>query len=304
MRKIIAISCILLSALGVIAWRATSTPNQSRQYKGMRLEIHDLAEHGVFAYGPDSADFGRKLGALVAIPADLTNDAPKYSVILENRTPQRITAIAVVWHFYPAQGAPIERSSSFSFISNPFFNDVSDSLIKAGEFYPLCQLADGVGFGRARMTELKSDAQAKQTLALLDALIARSMRWSFDIDSVLFSNGVFVGPDRLGYVGATSARINAARDILKEVAQKIDAGEPMSNVLAHANAYASIPEEALDAQYPDVRKRMRDPDYIYARIKNQTAKAVLARHRNFGGDAGLIAWVRQNSQQQIQLVRQ
>jgi len=284
-----------------LGWRLTSTTTRKHRYVGMQLETNDLSNVGVLVYGPDSVGFKNKLSSLLTIPGDLAGDAAKYSLIIENRTPQHINTISVIWRFYPSDREPIERKYEYSFLSNSFFDDVSDSLIKSGELYPLCLFAESVGFGRGRLRELKSDPQMTNTLSFLNSLLAWSTRWSFTIDSVLFSNGVWVGPNTSGYVERMTAQINGARDLLKELAQKLDAGEPTANVLAHAQSYAGPPDEAFAMRMMD-REKMFDPNYHYEWAKKNAARQALARQKHFGGDQAMIEWIRLHTRNQIALV--
>src|SRR5215475_4473636 len=213
-----------------------------------------------------------------------------------------MATVALGWRFYPSEGKPIEHKYSYSFLNSSFFNDVSSSLIKSGELYPLCLFAESVGFRRERLREIKSDPQVTNTLSILNSLLARSTRWSVTIDSVLFSNGVWVGPNTDGYVERLTAQINGARDLLKELAQKLDAGEPIADVLAHAQANGGPPDEVFDKGVMD-RQKMADPNYHYERAKKNAARQALARQKNFGGDQAMIAWIRGHTRHQIPLVK-
>jgi hypothetical protein len=295
------ISSMLLLATVLVTWRATSTARTSG-YQGMQLEINDLSNFGVMVYTPDSADFSNKLSSLVTIPADLAADAAKYSIIIENKTPQHISAMEVIWRFYTSQGKEITRSYAYSFLGNQFFDDASSGLIKSGELYPLCLFADSVGFGYERMKELKSTPTALNTLDNIKSLMAMSTRWSFTIDSVLFSNGVWVGPNTDRYVERMTAEINGSRDMLKELAKKLDAGEPIANILAHARTAAGPKDEPPENRLLDHQK-MKDPNYLYERQRKNAAREALARHQNLGGDKTLIDWIRGHSAHQIALVK-
>jgi hypothetical protein len=315
-RQLTIILSILLVSIVLIGWRLTSTTARKHGYVGMQLEINDLTDVGVVVHGPDSEGFNNKLSSLLTIPGDLVGDATKYSLIIENKTPQHINAISVIWRFYPSQGKPIEHKYEYSFMSNSFFDDVSDSLIKSGELYPLCAFVNSAGFGRERLREIKSDPQMTDTLSAIKSLLARSTRWSFTIDSVLFSNGVWVGPNKNGYVELLSARINGARDMLKELAQKLDAGEPIDNVLAHAQSYAGPQDEPPANRMMD-RQKLTDPNYQYEWAKKNAARQVLARQKmlsgdqkNFSGDQKnisrdqiMIEWIRGHTRKQIPLVK-
>ncbi len=302
MRQLAITLSILLAATAAFGWRLTSTTTLKHRYEGMQIEVNDLSDVGVVVHSPAGTGFSNMLSSLLTVPSDLAGDAAKYSVVIENKTPQHINAIAVIWRFYPSQGKPIERKYSFSFLGNSFFNNASDSLIKPGELYPLCLFAESAGFGRERLRELKSDQQTTNTLSVLNSLLARSTRWSLTIDSVLFSNGVWVGPNTDGFVERLTAQINGARDLLKELAQKLDAGEPVGNLLAHARAYAGAPNEKPEQRMPD-RRQITNPNYLYDWAKKNTARQVLARHERFGGDQAMIEWVREHMRRQISLVK-
>jgi hypothetical protein len=265
----------------------------------MQLEVNDLSKYGVKIYGPSSPAFSNRLSALVTIPNDLLNDALKYSIVVENQTSQHIIAMSVVWNFYPPQGEPIKRSHSFSFMGNQVFNKVSDSLIRPGEQYPLSLLLESAGFGRQKAREIKLDDQVNQRLEGVNMLIARSVKWSVDIDGVLFSNGVFVGSDTLKYFNALDAQTRGARDMITELAKRLDAGE---DVFAFARPIAEVTDEALEAPYPDRRERMRNPEYIYNLAKTQMARQAVARRKNYG-EQTVIEWIRENSKSYIPLVK-
>lgn len=308
MKTLMITLCILAAGLITLGYTwNTSSRTQKRQYKGMELEINDLADHGVFIHDPASAGFNSRFTSLVSIPNELTSSALSNSVVLENKTPQNINALCVLWRFYPSEGNPIERTAAFSFLDNAVFNSTNESLIKAGEQYPLSLLSKGLGIGRERMREIKDDAESKQNLDAeskqnldtVNQLIARSVRWSFYVDAVLFSNGVMIGPDSTHYLDALTARINGGRDLFREVAEKLDRGE---NAWAHAASYAAETEEQIDARFPDVRARMRNPDYAYAVAKRAAARTVDGRKKNWG-EKETVEFVRGSLVRQIPLVR-
>lgn len=150
MKQLTITLSILLVATVAFGWRLTSTTTRKHRYEGMQLEVNDLSEVGVVVHSPASEGFNNKLSSLLTAPGDLAEETTKYSVIIENKTPQHINAIAVIWRFYPSQGQPIERKYDFSFLGNSFFNNTSDSLIKPGELYPLCLFAESERFRRFR----------------------------------------------------------------------------------------------------------------------------------------------------------
>src|SRR5262245_56040962 len=96
MKKLGITLCVSLAGLSVFGytWNISKNP---KQYKGMELEINDLADQGVILHGPASAGFNSRFTALVSIADGLSNDALKYSVILENKSPQNINALCMIW---------------------------------------------------------------------------------------------------------------------------------------------------------------------------------------------------------------
>src|SRR4030095_16896883 len=118
MKQLKIVLSMLLMATVALGWRLTSTTTRKQRYEGMQLETNDLSNVGVLVHGPDSVGFNDKLSSLLTIPGDLAGDAAKYSLIIENKTPQHINAISVIWRFYPSEGKPIEHKYEYSFLSN------------------------------------------------------------------------------------------------------------------------------------------------------------------------------------------
>ncbi|MGH9842737.1 MAG: hypothetical protein ACREEM_28670 [Blastocatellia bacterium] len=302
-RKIIG-SCAMLAVLVAAGytWNSNST-NKQKGYKGMEIEINDLAERGVVIHSPSSAGYNNRFSSLLAAPNDLADSARKYSAVVENKTPHPIIAATIIWRFYPSQGEPIPQTFAFNSIPNNVFNAPGRGLIQPGEQYPLCLLLERAGFGRERATEIKGDDDARRRLERVNALIARSVKWSVSVDGVLFSNGVFIGPDTIKYFDVLSARIRGARDIINELQQKLSAGEPNDAVFAHARSYASITDEALEAPYPDRPLRFHNPDYAYNSYKTNMGRQAIALREN-ESEAKAIEFIGHNSRQQIALIKE
>ncbi len=301
MKRIIIISCILLAGFGVAGYSWQGSKSQ-QQYKGMELEINDLAQYGVIAYGPNDPDFRARLTALTAIPDSLSAEMLKYSVVLENKTPQKISAISIFWRFYPSEGDPIDRVSSFSMMGTPVFNDLTESIVEPQSFYPVSLLPDGSGIGKERLRqhEWKDDANARRRLETVSGLIARSVRWSFHIDSVMFSNGQMIGPDEYRYLAVLTAKINGARDLIKEIGMKLNRNE---DAWAHAESYAARTDKEIEADFPDRRQRYRSPEYAYAFAKANAARALAWRKKN-KGEQSARDLVQKWAERQIGLIRQ
>jgi hypothetical protein len=289
----------LLFALGWTNWKTSTNKNQ--QFNGMQLIVKDLPQHGVVIHDSSNPAFKNELSAFYLIPPDLLNDALRYSIIVQNDTMQHIIALTVIWRFYPSQGAPIERTYSHSF-SNQMFNNPAESLIKPNGKYGMCLLLPSAGFSSQKTQEIKKNNQLTNQLNQLNSLIARSAKWSVDIDGVLFSNGIYVGADSAKYFDFYNTKYKGARDLIEELMQKLNDNKPHADVFAHAQAYASITDAELEAPFSDFRQRMNNPVYVYNSVKTQMARQIIKRRTNFGEQA-TIDFIRQSSRFHISLVK-
>jgi hypothetical protein len=277
-----------------------------RVYEGMRLSVSDLPQYGVVIHDSSNPAFKNELSALYSIPPDLLNDVMRYSIVVQNNTPQPINALSVIWKFYPSQGEPILKIFTY-FHANQFFSDPTLNMIPPNGRLVHCLLLHSYGFAptKSREREIKNDEQLQHQLNHLNALIARSEKWSVDLDGVLFSNGIYVGPDSAKYFDQLNARFKGARDAIDELMQKLNNNEPYANAFAHAQSYASRYadlEAQAQAQLSDMPQRMRDPAYIYDETKMQMGHQVMKRRENFGEQAA-IDFIRRSSEGHIPLVK-
>jgi hypothetical protein len=126
----------------------------------MEIIANDMPQHGVRIHVPESPGFRDRLFALATVPPELEGEALRYSVVVENQTPQHILKIELVRRPYPQEGGPFSyhewirnaidmagRRDNRALNSPPFyqgvgvsivpvFNNVSRSLIKPGEQCP------------------------------------------------------------------------------------------------------------------------------------------------------------------------
>jgi hypothetical protein len=264
----------------------------------MELIINDLPQHGVLIHGPESPGFRDRLFALVAIPPDLEDDALRYSIVVENQTPQHILRITFVWRPYPQEGWQPPFGEGAGSRSNPIFNNLLGSLIKPGEQCPW-SLLEGHCFWRLKAVMATPEVSQRERRDQLKTRFAASVKWSVDIDGVLFSDGVFVGPDTTQWFDHLEAEIRAASDLIAELNRKLDDGE---DAFAHAEQYASITKEQIQALYSGARSHALNLEIISAWTKKTTAMNVIARWRKFG-EMATVEWIRASAKSQIPLVR-
>jgi hypothetical protein len=131
------------------------------------------------------------------------------------------------------------------------------------------------------------------------AQIATSEKWTVEVDGVLFSDGVFVGPDTRMWFDTFEAQNRAATDLIAELNRKLDDGE---DAFAHAEQCASVTIEQIQALYYDLSSHPRHLEYSSALTKKSTAMNVVVRWKKFGEQA-TVEWIRESAKSQIPLVR-
>jgi hypothetical protein len=286
----------------------------------MEIITNDLPEHGVMIHGPESPGFKDRLFGLVDVPPESEDDALRYSVVVENQSPQHILHIALVWSPYSQEDSKYIRefdprnrnecsrlarsgllpiSEGYGISIDPVFTQmsrgVSWGLIKAGQQSPW-SLLEGHGFSRLKaIMDPGKLSLLEERRDNIKARFARNDRWSVDVDGVLFSDGVFAGPDSARWFDRFEQRVKAARDLIADLNRMLDNGE---DALAHAEQFASITNERLAELYPAAIPNAQ----AYGLIKRITAKNVIARLQKSGGQAA-VEWIRECAKFQIPLVR-
>jgi hypothetical protein len=264
----------------------------------MELTIkNQLADYGVTIEKVSGRQAAGKLASQYAVPATLVGELEKFSITIRNDSSHHIMAITVLWNFHPSSGPPISNIYSYTAM-DAIFNNVSYSLIPAGNQQVMCLLASNIGIGQLHSVEMKDEVRAQQQLARLNGLLAQSVKWSVEIDSLLLSNGLFVGPDNAHKFDALQSGIQGGRDMIAELSQKTD--RP-GDFFDHAGSYAAVKADDLEARFPDIRVRMASPQFAYESSKRQIALRVLAQRQN--SDQAALDFVTAAGRNQIALLR-
>ncbi|MGH9802794.1 MAG: hypothetical protein ACRD82_20710, partial [Blastocatellia bacterium] len=283
---------------GIASLRKSPKP-----YAGMQLEvINNLTYYGVTIEDASSEKFSSRLASFYSAPANLTNDLVKYSVIIRNQSPQRVMSLTIIWRFYPSEGAPIPQTFTFTALDNIFSNTASVNLIEFGDAsrgMSLLSRSMGLGGEFNQVTEIKDDQYTQTQINALNGLLAHSVRWTVEIDGVLLSNGLYVGPDNAGFFNCLQSEIKGTRDLIAELAQKTS--DP-ATFFALASTEAGVTKEALESKYPNFRERMRSPGYAYEDARRQLALRVMGERERLG-DKAAIDFINTATMNQIALVR-
>ncbi|HKQ74031.1 MAG TPA: hypothetical protein VJ810_10050 [Blastocatellia bacterium] len=261
----------------------------------MELIINDLPEHGVVIHGPESPGFRERLLSLFKDLPELDDDALRYSVIVENQTPQHILEMRLIWSPYPHEsGTPFSQGAGSS--NNPLLNNLWGSLIKPGEQCPW-SLMDGHCFMRQKVVYATGGDARRMTRDHVKKRLEASDKCSVDIDYVLFGDGVFAGQDTALQFDQFEATNRGTMDMIAELNQKLDDGE---DAFAYAEQCALITMEQIQALYPDPRLYARSPEIVYTWEKKMAAKAIVAQWQVTGKQV-TIEWIREKANPRIPL---
>lgn len=264
----------------------------------MKLIINDLSQYGLLIHGPESPAYRERFNTLIGVPSEFDEDASRYSIIIENQSPAPIIALTVIWRYFPPQGEPIPNSYTSTSFGRGVFNYVSGNVIESGEQ----SLWSPINGPRARQqggARIRSEVKSVGAADRVETLLARSVKWSVSIDGALFRSGAFVGPDTNGYFEFIYGQTQGARDLIRELNDKLDAGE---DAFALAEQIASVTDKQIEAPYPNFRERMRNPDHAYSKMKTEMARHIVY-HRQNAGEQAAINLIRASANNWIPLVR-
>jgi len=266
----------------------------------MELIINDLPQHGVLIHGPESPGYRERLLALpaafTALP-DIDDDELRYSVIVENQTPQHIVKISLSWSPYPREsGTPISQGVESSYLLE--FNNLWRNLIPAGTQCAWSAL-DGLRFMNQKRSYPKGGDNQRKERDDVKKRLAANDKWSVDINYVLFGNGVFAGPDTDLEFDQDEAKNRGRVDMFAGLNQKLDKGE---DIFAHVEGYALITRPQIEALYPDARAILPNLEQLYAISKKSAAMNVINRRQKFG-ELATVEWIRESAKSHIPLVR-
>jgi hypothetical protein len=101
---------------------------------------------------------------------------------------------------------------------------------------------------------------------------------SVELDSAIFDDGVFVGPDQIGILPVFRATINAKQDLMEEISGRLSQGESLHEVLAALNAA----KKAVSTIHAPL-----DADATYASLREQYLDELTTTEQNFGQEIAI-----------------
>ena len=265
MRKKFFAAMIVITAISVVTgyyWHSGSV-----KAMGININKKDLPEHGLKIIGPSDPSFdGLLKSALEGEQSALVEDVRPFSIFIKNDGNKAIVAYQLTWELDGPEGRIISYQPSYA---NPrvFFDedvDKSDNLTgkegniikpKATRLFSMAkfiggQLGGNIGALAAPLDETEaSEAQQKaqngvrsSAMQRIHATLKRGTNLTVSIDGAFFEDGTFVGPDTTGFFADFKAQTDARRDILVEIAHRLNRGETHDAIFSRIDKLANAPD--------------------------------------------------------------
>jgi hypothetical protein len=299
---------LLTLGLKLSGYHSVRARNASPMLKVQNAQ--SLAQYNIFIVDQSDPSFDGLFTALVKVPPDLAPDVKQFSVFITNNSDRAVAAYLVRWEFVQADGRIVPSSQAYARLRSLDGSAQSEPPALAAHSSRLVSQINEIETRTAPATyigdhNLPADKQATiksgttQSLSALQNQLKTSASWSASLDSILFTDGTFAGPDTSGYFDRLKAQFDGRADFLQELSAIL--ANPSAN---QAQAYADIFSRAKNvpnAEHPRLAG-LAATDY-YNRSRAFLAREIITRQAN-QGDQQTIDYIKsESSRPRIQLVK-
>ncbi len=235
-----------------------------------RLEYKALENHGVEFITPNSAAFRGEIDKFVS-PNDflLIQKALPFSVVIKNSGSRPISAFLVRYDLiFPQSGRP--TTHHFQHIKSP----TGPPLILPGSTFPLTPLGRlSTAIHKRRVAEVNQVALAKLFNERLGEYESQT-NIAVSLDSVLFTDGVFAGPDLSNFTDLLQGCARAEEE-LKAQTSRLDGAE-LDQYFAKATSSQFIEKPMpLMTEAAHYETHLRETGKQLAAIRNERGTAAM-----------------------------
>lgn len=241
-----------------------------------QVETTGLPEHRLMLIGPNDPTF-YKLMAEKTSGAGIRAAKP-FSVFVVNNAARSVAACMVKWDVLQSDGRIITHSRANSgtlqIVPDGRSAHFSDDIVPNSN--RLFSLIDSVE---------DSERQFRMGGGSPDLVrqLSESVKVTVSIDGVLFTDGLFVGPDTKNYFARLSAEIEANRDLNAEIAQLADTSVKPEAITNHL--------ETLANGQLNVAQQSSGENLGYSIMKKRYATRLLTM-RKAKGDRAVLEFIR------------
>jgi hypothetical protein len=273
-------------------------------------KVQSLSQYNIFIVDQSDPSFDGLFTALVKVPPDLAPDVKQFSVFITNNGDRAVAAYLVRWEFVQADGRIVPSSKAYARLKSLDGSARSEPPALAAHSSRLVSLINEIETRTDPATyigdhNLPADKQSAiksnttRTLGELQNKLKTSGSWNASLDSILFTDGTFAGPDTSGEFARLKAELDGRADFLQE----------LSAILARPNA----DQAQLCAEVFNLAKNVPNAEHprlaglaasdFYNRSRAFLAREIITRQAN-QGDQKTIDYIKsESSRPRIQLVK-
>jgi hypothetical protein len=311
--KIGTVSALVVAA--VVAAGSYRNNNSARQTTqqialtanpGKNLTIKDYSKYGVEIHHMGDPRFHQEAEYMFHAPPEIKDAIKRYSIVVVNNSTQPIVGLRLIWTSTLPDGKPTSAGQSFTHMHELFRAPITEGVIMPGKKFAYSLIRQASKKNRIAsetngIIEIEDSDNVRAMINRFNESTMRSNNWTVELGGALFADGVFIGKDNM-YFDFVTGQINGARDLVKEMAQKVENGQSGQSLSAHLNQYSQVTEDQLLAPFKNRGQAMTDPHFSYNHSKTNMAKELEGKMKR-GGDTELVATIQRYGQNQIMIAR-
>lgn len=284
---LVAAAALVLTVVTTgFVWSARHRKTSRSKDASFTQSTKDLRKFGISLTGSNEASFDSLMASVVPSEARENAEALRsISVFLTNDTDHAVIAYSLKWEMVTNEGKTKSETKEY-LAPNALIGGSPVDLIgviqphstRFVSLAPVVEAANhlhGTGGGAGSGTGSQGESTLQHHINSLEVRSAQYTKVTISLDSVLFDDGRFAGPDTRDRFGKIQAILKAHRDLLTEFEKT--AGSSKSQIaFDNLTRFASGPNREL-------RLNATTEDY-YDHFKQLTANEMLGMRSEFGDD--------------------
>jgi hypothetical protein len=315
MKKIIMVSSLLILGLSTATGFVLSRSTQNMEVK---VNAKDLPNHGLTIIKPSDSGFDNMAAALLAGRSqDEIESLKPFSVIVKNTGNRTVVAYTVIWECTEPDGRKaayrIAHANSEALIDTEEYlkalarTPSMDDTIKpnTARLLSILPVGRGGGFGSQgeqnqmeQSQDLPNINRAEMIQRFGSELLRKYIDITVSIDGVFFDDGTFIGPDTTGFFDDMKIQVNAKRDLINSISEKLKLGRSKDEIFKDVEGKISS-SNSKRADFNPVEKS--NPTDYYNYFSNYFAAEILQLRRVYGDDKALELTLRPKKKPELVL---
>ncbi|HMH43834.1 MAG TPA: hypothetical protein VK557_10150 [Pyrinomonadaceae bacterium] len=278
-----AITLLAVMTTGFL-WAARRIKTARNPDSSVALNTKDLRNLGISLIGSNEPSFDSLMASVVPNEARENVEALRsVSVFLTNDTDHSVIAYSVKWEMVTGDGK-LKTETREYLAPNALMGRSTVDLIgviqphstRLVSLAPLVEAAKHPGVGGGAGPGTRGDSALQHYVDALRARNAQDSKITISLDSVLFDDGRFAGPDTRERFGKIQAIIQAKQDLLTEFEHTAESSKSLQIAFDNLTTVASGTKRELSSN-------ATTEDY-FGFYKQSTAREMLSLRSAFGED--------------------